>query len=76
MSKKRKSRKKKSIKMVSIGIFVLLLLISIGLFGIIKTGISGLFFAVIYISTNSIIPGIVLHFFMDFSSAFILKAEK
>lgn len=47
-----------------------------GLFGIIKTGISGLFFAVIYISTNSIIPGIVLHFFMDFSSAFILKAEK
>lgn len=44
-----------------------------GLFGMIKTGIGGIFFAVLYVSTNSIVPGIVLHFFMDFSSAFILK---
>lgn len=56
------------------GVMIILLGYQV-LFGIIKTGIAGMFFAMLYISTNSIVPGIVLHFFMDFSSAFILKEE-
>jgi len=46
-----------------------------GLFGIIKTGVAGIFFVMLYIATGSLIPGMILHFFMDFSSAFIVKEE-
>lgn len=46
-----------------------------GISGIIKTGVIGLFFAGLYIATGSIIPGILLHFCVDFSSAFLLKEE-
>lgn len=46
-----------------------------GVYGIIKTGLIGIFFAGLYIATDSLIPGMILHFFMDFSSAFIVKKE-
>lgn len=47
-----------------------------GLLGIIKTSLGGILFVLIYLATDSLVPGIILHFFFDFSSAFILREEK
>ena len=47
-----------------------------GLHGIIKTSLIAILFVLIYVATNSIFPGIVLHFFFDFSSAFLIKEER
>ncbi len=44
-----------------------------GLQGIIKTGAISVLFVCLYMATDSIIPGIVLHFWCDFSSAFIVR---
>lgn len=42
-----------------------------GLLGIIGTGVMGLMFVLLYLATNSLLPGIVLHFLIDFAAAFI-----
>ena len=47
-----------------------------GVFGVVKTGVLAILFVLVYFTTDSIIPGIVLHFFFDFSSAFLVKEEK
>lgn len=47
-----------------------------GVFGVIKTSMAGMFFATLYIVTDSVIPGIILHFCMDFSSAFIIDMKR
>lgn len=44
-----------------------------GLYGIMKTSIIAVLFVGIFLATNSLIPGIILHFLFDFSSAFLLK---
>jgi len=46
-----------------------------GFSGIIKTALFGAFFGCLYLVTNSIFPGIILHFIGDFSSAFLLSDE-
>lgn len=46
-----------------------------GLSGIIKTSILGVLFVAIYFATDSLVPGIVLHFLFDFSSAFLVRGE-
>lgn len=46
-----------------------------GLSGVILTGLLGLLFAGLFIATDSIIPGIILHFFMDFAGVFILREK-
>ena len=47
-----------------------------GVTGIIKTTIGGAVFCCLYIVTNSLIIGIIGHYLMDFSSAFLLREEK
>lgn len=44
-----------------------------GLTGVIKTSIAGMLFVSLYLVTDSIVPGIVLHFMVDFSSAFLVN---
>lgn len=44
-----------------------------GLTGVIKTSIAGMLFVALYLVTDSIVPGIVLHFLVDFSSAFLVN---
>lgn len=50
-----------------------------GIIGVLKTGLIGVLFLFLYYVTDSLLPGIVLHFLVDFSSAFLLtdkvKAE-
>ena len=46
-----------------------------GITGIIKTTIGGIVFCCLYVVTNSLIIGIIGHFLMDFSSAFLLREE-
>ena len=43
-----------------------------GLSGVIKTSVAGMLFVALYLVTDSIMPGIVLHFLVDFSSAFLV----
>lgn len=44
-----------------------------GLSGVIKTSIAGMLFVALYLATDSIVPGIILHFLVDFSSAFLIN---
>lgn len=46
-----------------------------GVSGIMKTGIMGILFGALYIATGSLLPGMLLHFMVDFSSNFLYKAE-
>lgn len=46
-----------------------------GIHGIIKTAIISVIFVLLYFVTDSIFPGIFLHFLFDYSSAFLLKEE-
>ena len=65
-------------------IFILIIACSIfgvghlyqGITGIIKTTLVGVLFCCIYIVTDSLILGIIGHFIMDFSSAFLFRDEK
>lgn len=41
--------------------------------GVLKTGIAGLLFALAYVCTGSLLPGILLHFIMDFAAKDIGK---
>lgn len=43
--------------------------------GVLKTGIAGLFFMLVYVSTGSLLPGILLHFLMDYSAKDIGKGN-
>jgi len=47
-----------------------------GITGIIKTTVGGVVFCCLYVVTNSLIIGIIGHFLMDFSSAFLLREEE
>ncbi|MBQ4522269.1 MAG: CPBP family intramembrane metalloprotease [Lachnospiraceae bacterium] len=47
-----------------------------GMSGVIKTSIGGMLFVAIYFVTDSLVPGIVLHFLFDFSSAFLVREER
>ena len=44
-----------------------------GFSGIIRTGLTGLLFGALYISTGSLILPMILHFLVDFSANFIFK---
>ena len=46
-----------------------------GLSGVTGTGLMGLLFAGLYIASDSVIPGIILHFLWDFTGAFVIKVE-
>lgn len=46
-----------------------------GIAGVIKTGIGGMVFMLLYLVTDSLLFGIILHFVFDFSSAFLLNEE-
>ena len=46
-----------------------------GFSGVIKTTLIGVLFGCLYVVTGSIIPGIILHFIVDFSSVFVLSEE-
>lgn len=46
-----------------------------GIYGIVKTSVIAILFVMIYFTTNSLLPGIVLHFLFDYSSAFLIKEE-
>ena len=46
-----------------------------GIYGIIKTSIAGILLGYLYLVTGSIIPGIIIHFLLDFSAAFVLSDE-
>ncbi len=46
-----------------------------GLAGVIKTGVVGMIFVLLYLVTDSLIPGILLHFWVDYSSAFLIREE-
>ena len=43
-----------------------------GLTGVIKTSAAGMLFVALYLVTDSLVPGIILHFLVDFSSAFLV----
>ena len=43
-----------------------------GLSGVVKTSIAGMLFVALYLVTDSIVPGIILHFLVDFSSTFLV----
>ncbi len=47
-----------------------------GISGVVRTGLIGLFFYALYISTGSIIPGIILHFAIDLSAKDLQKYSK
>lgn len=42
----------------------------------IKTGVVGMLFVMLYLVTDSLVPGIILHFGVDFSSAFLIREER
>jgi membrane protease YdiL (CAAX protease family) len=42
-----------------------------GFVGIIKTGLFGIGFGYLYLATGSLIPGIILHFLVDYSNRFL-----
>jgi len=63
------------VAMIIVSVIFGLLHIYQGLSGIIKTLLFGAFFGLLYLVTGSIIPGMILHFIGDFSSAFILSDE-
>ena len=44
-----------------------------GFYGMIKTAVIAFLFVLIYITTNSLLLGIILHFLFDFSSAFLTR---
>ncbi len=46
-----------------------------GASGCLKTGILGIFFGALYVTAGSLLPGMLLHFIVDFSSNFIYKTE-
>ena len=46
-----------------------------GIQGIIKTFLFGVLYGCLYLATDSIIPGILFHFLLDFSSTFLLSEE-
>ena len=46
-----------------------------GIHGIIKTAIVAALFVMLYITTGSLFPGIVLHFLFDFSTAFLIQDD-
>jgi membrane protease YdiL (CAAX protease family) len=47
-----------------------------GLSGVIKTTAAGALLGCLFLVSGSLIPGILFHFFVDFSSAFLLSEEK
>ena len=47
-----------------------------GLTGIIGTGVMGLMFVLLCLATDSLLPGIALHFPIDFAAAFLLTGHK
>jgi membrane protease YdiL (CAAX protease family) len=47
-----------------------------GLSGVISTGIAGAIFMCLFLVTGSLIPVMILHFLIDFSSVFLLSEEK
>jgi len=47
-----------------------------GASGFIKTTLAGLLFGCLYVASGSLIPGIMLHFVVDFAAVFLLTAEK
>ncbi len=47
-----------------------------GISGIAKTGILGLLFSSIYITTGSILPGMVLHFIIDFAAKDYMQSSE
>lgn len=47
-----------------------------GFLGMIKTGLAGFMFLSLFYTTGTLIPVIILHFFVDFSSTFINSSEK
>ena len=47
-----------------------------GLSGVIKTGVVGMLFVLLYIVTDSLIPGMLLHFWFDFYNAFLIREER
>ena len=47
-----------------------------GIGGVVKTALVGGILCCLYLVTNSLIICMIIHFVMDFSSAFIIKEEK
>lgn len=47
-----------------------------GLQGIIGTGVMGLMFVLLYLATDSLLPGIALHFLVDFAAAFVVNEHE
>lgn len=47
-----------------------------GVSGVIKTGAIGMCFVLLYLVTDSLVPGIILHFIIDFSNAFLIREER
>lgn len=43
--------------------------------GVIKTGAVGMILVLLYLVTDSLVPGIILHFLIDYSSAFLIREE-
>ena len=47
-----------------------------GIYGMIKTSLFGVIFNLLFIISDSLIPGIIIHFLFDFSSAFLFEDKK
>ena len=47
-----------------------------GIGGVIKTAITGALLCCLYVVTNSLFLGMILHFIIDFSSAFLIREEE
>ncbi|MBQ8299528.1 MAG: CPBP family intramembrane metalloprotease [Clostridia bacterium] len=47
-----------------------------GFSGVIKTGVVGMIFVLLYLVTDSLVPGILLHFWIDYSNAFLIREER
>jgi membrane protease YdiL (CAAX protease family) len=47
-----------------------------GLFGVLKTGLIGMLLGALYMTSGFLLPGILLHFILDFSSNFLLSEDK
>jgi membrane protease YdiL (CAAX protease family) len=43
--------------------------------GFVKTSLTGILLGCLYVATGSLLPGILLHFIVDYSSAFLLSDE-
>lgn len=46
-----------------------------GVMGCFKTGLLGILFGALYVATGSLLPGMLLHFMVDFSSNFLFQTE-